>query len=99
MQRQRTLWKVCLTEFRKRTTHKAKQLTSGDSAGLVGCSFYVAQTRTTLDRGGEHGSPCQTLPPAGSMQKKKGLLKNEQTQLQNHSFLKNSAQIARKTAF
>jgi hypothetical protein len=33
------------------------------------------------------------------MQKKKGLLKNEQTQLQNHNFLKNSAQIARKTAF
>jgi len=33
------------------------------------------------------------------MQKKKGLLKNEQTQLQNRSFLKNSTQIARKTAF
>ena len=28
-----------------------------------------------------------------------GVLKNEQTQLQNRSFLKNSTQIARKTAF
>lgn len=55
--------------------HKAKQLTRGDSAGLVGCSFYVAQTRTTLDREGEHGSPCQTLPPVGFRQKKKACSK------------------------
>jgi hypothetical protein len=60
--------------------------------------FSLAQICTALNREGNTTAgarPC----PGGVQAKEKGLLKNEQTQLQNHSFLKNSAQIARKTAF